>query len=173
MWNRSGVLTALAVASSVLAAPAFAGCKWVDGSDASVPDDGGRGVADWKAHFGAGTTSPTRVAGWIGSRIATLQGCLAKDDQARLYADVSVLIAHYGRKGAGWIDGGDPSLPTDGGRGVSDWRAHQAWALTAGTAPMMRPFIEGRLSALLGKLPKDGFAHLYADLSILIAIYGR
>jgi hypothetical protein len=164
-------LWTLLLSCCLFSIPAGAVCRWIDGSDPAAPGDPGRGVSDWQAHFNAGTTSAANVPDWIASRFATLQSCLSPHDYARLYADASVMIAHRGRQLSAWLDGSDQREPGDPGRGVSDWHAHfEAGKANGGNVV---GWVRGRLVHLQRHLPPDAYAHMYADLSILIANYAR
>lgn len=101
------------------------GCGWRDGQDSAVPDSG-RGVTDSDAHFrhvnnGQGLDT---VHDLVRSRLSALSQCLPLQSYARLYAEVSVVVAAVGRQKAGWVDGMDGSASADPGRGVSNKDAH-------------------------------------------------
>lgn len=169
----AGVLLATTTADSAAAAGA---CSWADAQDPNGPkDDPGRGVSDWKAHqaFALKGTNATLAPKLVNARLLALKGCLDKESYARAYADVSILIASYGRAGAGWVDGADASAPADdGGRGVAKWKAHYDYALGLG-AGNAHKLVGDRLTTLAGKLKKDDFARAYADVSIVIANLAR
>lgn len=171
-----GVSVVLFVLAALSAVPANAACNWVDGTDAAAPaDDPGRGVADWRAHFahvtdGVGVTNAHKL---VADRMNALKACLDKPGYARLYADVSVLIAFYGRAKAGWKDAMDPTAPADDpGRGIASWSAHQNHVLKGAGMTNAAKLAGDRLSAL-AKLDKALYARIYADVSILLANYAR
>jgi hypothetical protein len=155
-------------------APAAA-CTWADGQDPAGPrGDTGRGVSDWRAHFAyitAGTRAGT--AAMVFARFEALRGCLSAGDFARLYADISTQIAYYGRRGAGWLDRPDTRAGADGGRGIASYQAHYDFAADASRGATASGFVRQRLTDLNGPLSADAYAHLYADVSILVARYGR
>ena len=76
---------------------------WVDGSDPAVPhDDGGRGISNWDAHrdyvtVGIGYGNANTL---VANRLQTLSASIAREVYARLYADVSVLIARSAQSAA-------------------------------------------------------------------------
>lgn len=73
-----------------------------------------------------------------------------------------------------WADGGDPTAPpNDGGRGVSDWSAHQNHVLAGVGLTNAHTLVAARLATLKGCLTTEEYARLYADLSLLIGAYGR
>lgn len=155
--------------------PAAAACTWADGQDpAGPPGDAGRGVSDWRAHY-AYITARTRAgtAAMVFARFEALRGCLPAGDFARLYADVSTQVAYYGRRGAGWLDRPDARAGADGGRGIPSYQAHYEYAADASRGATASGFVRQRLVDLNAALPLDAYAHLYADVSILVARYGR
>lgn len=175
--SKRNVLVALLALPFLWSAPAAAACKWVDASDpAAPPDDPGRGVADWQAHFahvnvGAGLTNAHKL---VNDRMTTLKGCLDKAAYARLYADLSVIIGFYGRAQAGWKDASDPTAPADDpGRGVASWSAHQNHVLAGAGMTNANKLVGDRLQTLSTKVPKAIYGRIYADVSILLANYAR
>jgi hypothetical protein len=165
-----GLLTSASLASADT-------CKWADGPDKAAPaNDPGRGVADWSAHAnhvhsGTGLQDAHDL---VAARMATLKACGAKDAYARVYADVSVLIGHYGRSQAAWKDGSDPAAPKDDpGRGVASWSAHRDHVLKGAGMDNAHKLVGVRLKTLSTVLPKPMYARLYADVSILLANLAR
>jgi hypothetical protein len=77
-----------------------ANAGWKDASDPAAPaDDTGRGVANWGAHqnyvlAGVGYTNANKL---VGDRLQTLSTAVPKPIYARIYADVSIVIANYAR----------------------------------------------------------------------------
>lgn len=176
-WGVAVVCAGLSfVATPADAAPSAGACVWADGQDPTGPkDDQGRGVSDWKAHraFVLNPANAPIAPKLVNARLAALKGCLDKESYARVYADVSILVASYGRASAGWVDGADASAPADdGGRGVAKWRAHYDYALGVGAANANK-LVGDRFQSLLGKLKRDDFARLYADVSIVLANLAR
>jgi hypothetical protein len=163
-----------------LGLPGLAGadtCRWPDVSDhAGRHDDPGRGVSDWTVHQehvlrGVGMENAHRL---VAARLQTIQGCGDRADYARVYADVAILVAHYGRTHAGWKDGTDSKAPKlDQARGVAAWRAHRDHVLVGAGMEDGHALVHERLSALSKALPKATYARLYADLSILLANLAR
>ena len=176
--SRVLLTTTLLACGLLTTSPARAdSCKWVDGSDKAAPaNDPGRGVADWAAHAahvnaGAGLTNAHEL---VTARMATLKACGDKAAYARVYADVSVLVGHYGRSMAGWKDGSDPAAPKDdGGRGVASWSAHRDHVLKGAGMDNAHKLVGDRLLGLSKALPKAAYARLYADVSILLANLAR
>ena len=83
--------------------PVSGNCAWVDGQDPTRLEpyyDVGRGISDWNAHYNTAANSPTtdEFAGYFNSRMLSLSKCLGRDDYAKAYADVSVILAKYGRE---------------------------------------------------------------------------
>jgi len=99
-----------------------------------------------------------------------------RDQIARVasYADVSVLVGHYGRSMAGWKDASDPAAPKDDpGRGVASWAAHRDHVLKGAGMDNAHKLVGDRLLGLSKALPKAAYARLYADASILLANLAR
>ena len=118
--------------------------------------------AFWKT--GAGGSSP------IADRINALRPKLSVDDYARLYADLSVLIAGYGAQ-VGWPNGPDTTAPSDDtGRGVTDWEAHHQHGVVypGGLANL----VGGRMMALQAALNADAYSQLAARVSEKIEQFG-
>lgn len=174
--NRSVIaLLLVGLALFLCPSPSFSGCGWIDGMDQAGKDDPGRGLLNWHIHydhvkFGRAPSDVHRI---VGTRIATLTECLPRFEFARLYADVSVLIAKAGRSHAGWKDQMDSAAPSDDpGRGISNWQLHYDHvAQHQETTPVSR-LVNARMKALSTELPRDIYARLYADVSVLIAKYG-
>jgi hypothetical protein len=87
--------------SAVTAAVGRQNAGWVDGMDETAGGDPGRGVSNKDAHYrhvasGAGA-SAAHIA--VGARMASLRAVLSRETYARLYADLSVLIAQCGVSG--------------------------------------------------------------------------
>jgi hypothetical protein len=151
-------------------------CNWPDGMDPSVPVDGGRGVSDWRAHYDFATKGKGAAAAGAlsGPRVAAIKACQDPAAFARLYADLSILIGAYGRAHAGWRDGGDPTAPQDdGGRGITSWTAHEQYVLAGVGMSNADKLVGDRMMALATALPKDIYARLYADFSIVVANAAR
>lgn len=166
-------LTLLAIGSSIGQAHA---CGWKDSMDPAAPsNDPGRGLSDWKIHYeyitvhSGSTNGDTLVA----DRMQTLSSCLSIDVYAKLYADLSVLIAGVGDNQAGWKNAMDSSAPSqDPGRGLMNWQIHYKHGLGSGRSNVYR-LIGVRLSTLKQALSIEAYAKLYADASVLVAKYGR
>lgn len=131
---------------------------------------------DWRMHFdyvasGKGITDAHRL---IGERFASLRDCLPREAYARLYADVSILIASVGRQSAGWLNAMDAAAPPeDPGRGISRWQPHYDYVASGPGMVTANRFVSERLGVLGQKLSRDGYARLYADTSIILANYAR
>lgn len=103
-------------------------------------------------------------------RISTLAGQASPDSFARFYADISVLLASYGRQ-VGWIDGMDPAAPpNDPGRGVSSWDAHYNYGVNSPSG--VADVVAVRLATLRGVLSAANYSQLEAQASALLAQYG-
>ncbi|MCZ7684599.1 MAG: hypothetical protein M5U28_39840 [Sandaracinaceae bacterium] len=160
-----------------LAGTAQAQCDWTDGMDSRAPrNDPGRGISDWtqhQAYASSNERSAATVPDLIAARFDALRACSSAQVYAQLYADASVLIAHYGRAHAAWVDAMDARAPSDDpGRGVAAHGAHREYASGAAAANVSR-LVRRRLSDLRAALPPAMFARLYADVSILLANYAR
>ena len=169
-------VSSLATMINVVPASA-ATCRWADGSDPTAPSgDKGRGVADWTAHqqyvaSGAGVANAHAL---VGDRMQALKSCLDRDGYARLYADLSILVGHYGRSYNGWVDKVDPAAPAnDGGRGINNWTAHRDYAATTAGFDNAHALVSSRLQSLATRIDRGLYARLYADVSILVANYAR
>jgi hypothetical protein len=148
---------------------------WIDGQDTSVPDRG-RGVSDWNAHYqyGATTGDVSLIPGYVRDRVLDLKGRLSRPTYSRLYADLTYLIASYGLRSAGWVNGGDAAAPPDdGNRGLLNWDAHRDYVLKSVGYDVAGKLIFERLNSLQGTLGKEEFARCYADCSILILNFSR
>lgn len=175
--NPRSLLLSLGLSAFLLPGVASAAtCIWTDGMDPAVPVDGGRGVSDWRAHyeFAAKGKGAAAAAELVGPRLAAIKACQDPAAFARLYADLSILIGAYGRIHAGWRDGGDPTAPQDdGGRGITSWTAHEQHVLVGTGMSNADALVGARMKALATALPKDVYARLYADLSIVVANAAR
>ena len=174
---RSFVAAAAIVSATSTSAFAADRCGWVDGMEPAAPaDDPGRGVSDWFAHQGYVLSGPgqTTAAGLVGARLTALRGCLSKEQFARIYADLSLLIGAYGRSHAGWVNAMDPAAPADDpGRGIAAWQAHADHVLKGPGLTTAPKFVPDRLRTLSGKVSKEVYARIYADVSIFVANYAR
>lgn len=74
--------------------------------------------------------------------------------------------------GCGWVNGNDPRGGNDYGRGILNADAHRNHVMANGAA-VSPPIVANRIEVLRGCLPRDAYAHLYADASVLVASYGR
>lgn len=169
------LVSLLLIGSSICQAQAQ-GCGWKDTMDsAAASNDPGRGLSNWKIHYDhvmiqAGLNDVDKL---IANRLQTLSLCLSNDSYARLYADLSVLIAEVGDKKAGWQNAMDASAPSqDPGRGLLDWQIHYKHCLGSGRNNVY-VLVGVRLSTLKSAISKEAYAKLYADASVLIAKYGR
>ncbi len=72
---------------------------WVDGSDPRGGQDGGRGVAAWRAHmeFAQNPGRAGMASVFVRQRLGQLGAVLPPDVYGRLYADVSLLTARFAR----------------------------------------------------------------------------
>ena len=142
---------------------------------AAPSNDPGRGISSWQAHFdyvdkGTGVANAHEL---ISARMVALKSCIDKPTYARLYADLSVLIARVGRDRANWKDGMDPTAPTDDpGRGISAWAKHNNHVLTGPGYGDVHRLVGNRLQALR-TLAKAEYARVYADASVLLAKFAR
>jgi hypothetical protein len=117
-------------------------------------------------------SSAAPSTGLIGDRFADVCRRLSTEGCASLYADMSVLLANYGRQ-IGWIDGMDPKAPqNDPGRGVLDRAAHYRHAmgpLRAGVAGL----VEARLNELHVDLPESADLAMERDAAALLDGYEK
>ena len=93
--SRESYAGLYAAASVKIAAAGRLGAGWVDGMDARTASDIGRGLSDQAVHrqyilSGAGASTAHSL---VVQRMATLRAVLDRTVYARLYADLSVLIA--------------------------------------------------------------------------------
>lgn len=72
---------------------------WLDSMDSRASNDPGRGIARWRPHFdyGANGSLTSNVPGFMRTRLSDLRGPLSQQVYARLYADLSIMIARYAR----------------------------------------------------------------------------
>ena len=71
-----------------------------------------------------------------------------------------------------WVNGSDPSLADDNGRGITDWNAHYQYAMnTADLAPSVN-YIGNRMTTLETCLPLETYAAYAASISVTIAKCG-
>lgn len=152
-------------------------CNWVDGQDPKGPvGDTGRGDSVWANHYNIVMNTPGTmdVSGYLASRMSALRQCLTKTNYAKVYADVSVVLAKYGRENCGWVDGQDPRGPFgDMGRGDSVWANHYNLIVNTPGAIDVSGYFASRTSALRECLTKTDYAKTYADVSVILAKYGR
>lgn len=72
--------------------------KWRnDPNNTVIPGDPGCGLKDWNAHFNhVNTNGYGNTPDLVGKRMAQLSATISTENFAKLYADVSVIIATYG-----------------------------------------------------------------------------
>lgn len=75
--------------------------------------------------------------------------------------------------GCGWTNGHDPSLTSDGGRGITDANAHYQYIAGGASTATAAGFVGNRMTALSSCLPRGNYAKLYAAVSVAIAAVGR
>jgi hypothetical protein len=156
----------------------LAGCGWIDDQDNKATEgDKERGISDWNNHYSHIVNSPKGIsdsANFIASRMMTLSQCLNKTTYAEAYADVSVTLAQYGRDKCRWFDGQDPRLARDQGRGVSSWNDHYHYVM-ARAIRLSDPadFVVSRVVTLGECLSRADYGSAYADISVMLAEYGR
>lgn len=149
------------------------GCGWINGYDNRVPNDLGRGITDLNEHRTyIRNQGPGAVPGLFSSRLEALRGCLPNDTYARLYADVSLIIADYGRRYAGWTDSMDSRGGADPGRGLSNWQSHYAHVANYGGAPSVPGLVAQRMSDIDRVISNEVAGELYAQVTVVIARYG-
>jgi hypothetical protein len=152
----------------------YKGCDWFDGQDSKLGSDPGRGVTSWQIHFdfGKSASNLTDSYTFVGERLVSLKTCLDKEAFAALYADLSVKIAEYGIKFAGWKNNLNNPVPNDGGCGYLVWKGHFDYVDKNGPKTVDQ-LVKNRLVLLSSKLSKDDYGKLYADVSVIIALYGQ
>ena len=90
--------------------------------------------------------------GLVGDHFAEVCAAIPVESCARMYADLSVVLARYGA-GVGWVNGMDPNAPAgDPGRGVTAWQPHFNHGVGPGA---------GRLGGLISRRLDD--LHLELD----------
>jgi hypothetical protein len=129
---------------------------WQDGLDPDGPsNDSGRGVSRWQDHYQFATTNPafSSIPSMIESRLRAVQAVASEQAYAKLYADISVVLAAFGRRESRWLDAFDSAAPkADPGRGISNWQAHFDHASDAAKAEASPSLIRNRLTTLLEAL---------------------
>jgi hypothetical protein len=70
--------------------------NWTNSGNNTLTNDGGCGLKDWNAHNNWAKTNGANAPGLVRNRLAALLNEISRDNYARLYADVSVIIAKYG-----------------------------------------------------------------------------
>jgi hypothetical protein len=129
---------------------------WQDGQDPDGPsNDAGRGVSRWQDHYQFATTNPafSSIPIMIESRLRAVQAVAGEQAYAKLYADVSVVLAAFGRRESRWVDGFDSGAPkSDPGRGISSWQAHFDHASDPAKAEASPSLVRNRLATLLDVL---------------------
>jgi hypothetical protein len=150
-------------------------CAWVDESDPlASPSDGGRGISKQAAHYDWAIVGENRlqVAVIIQNRLKVLKSCLTLDKYARLYADMSLIMADYGVQYAGWSPNAEKG--NDGGKGTREWTGHYNYVNNGGGEDLIKlKIVEKRLNDLCRNLSIEDFANLYAELSVKMAFFGR
>jgi hypothetical protein len=99
--SREAYGTLYALVSVRIGATGRAQAGWIDGVDSRAGDDPGRGISDAGQHAGyvirgAGIDQAHK---FVIARLAGLREQIPTESYARLYADLSVLIASYGDTG--------------------------------------------------------------------------
>jgi hypothetical protein len=129
---------------------------WTDGQDPDGPsNDSGRGISSWQDHQQFASLDPAFVSipNMIEARLHAIQNATTEATYAKLYADVSVVLAAFGRRESRWLDGSDPNAPkSDPGRGISSWQAHYAHASDPQKAESSPALVRNRLTTLLDEL---------------------
>lgn len=145
-------------------------CNWVNGQDASISDDNGRGILDWNAHYNYALNAPELLSSsvYIGNRVAALKTCLSQEMFASTYASVSLIIARYGIQYGGWTNSPDNAIP---GCGILDSMDHYSYAL--GGNNNMDDLTRQKMKYLAENIDKEVYAKLYADVSVTLAKAGN
>jgi TRAP-type C4-dicarboxylate transport system substrate-binding protein len=71
-----------------------------------------------------------------------------------------------------WVNGADPSLADDNGRGITDWTAHYQYAMNAVDLAPSVNYIGNRMTTLESCLPLETYAAYAASISVTIAKCG-
>ncbi len=127
---------------------------WKNGKDFTVYHDTERGIQKKNLHYKWVLNSQNRdkAISFIVTRMKSLME-IPDQEYAKLYADISVMIAEMGRKKLGWIDGADTSIGNgDVGRGVSDWYAHYSWGENKNNQELAVIFIQNRLLQIFSSI---------------------
>jgi TRAP-type C4-dicarboxylate transport system substrate-binding protein len=150
---------------------ANAQCNWINGGDATLTSDHGRGSTDWNAHYNyaATTADVSIIPTYIGDRMTAIKTCLSRENYAALYASLSMRMATAGIQFAGWTNSTANSLPNDAGCGYLDSAAHYGYVMTDIGYSNVNELLKNRMIALQAAMPKDDYAKLYADVSVTIA----
>jgi len=162
------------IASLLFSMGVQAQTTWVDGQDTKMTSDQGRGVTNWKDHYQYSMNSSAQTSGFLKDRMNTLKGSLSRATYARLYADITYLIASYGLSKASWVNGADPAAPAnDPNRALLNWTAHHDYVLKTAGYENASTLVMDRMNALGKVLSKEDYARLYADCSILLVNFSR
>lgn len=150
---------------------ANAQCNWINGSDAALTSDQGRGTTDWNAHYNyaATTNDVSIIPTFIGDRMTAIKTCLSRENYAALYASLSIRIATAGIQFAGWTNSTSNSLPNDAGCGYLDSAAHYGYVMSDVGYANVSELLKNRMFVLQTAMSKDEYAKLYADVSVAIA----
>ena len=166
------------------------GLGWVDGLDPRAGPDQGRGISNRDTHYGYPLSNAGNARGsvaLIGDRLSSMLGgrstgnlggpapdSITPEQFAQLYADLSMAVAAVGRAQLGWVDGQDPSGPSnDSGRGISDGQAHYGYALASQGRATVPALIQERMRVIQENVSAEQYANLYAAVSVRIATLGR
>jgi len=144
-------------------------CNWINGSDASIPDDNGRGILDWNAHYNYALNAPELLSSsvYVGNRVTNLKNCLSQEMFASSFASVSLMIARCGIQYAGWVNSPDNAIP---GCGILDSMDHYSYAI--GGNNNMGDLSRQKMKYLSENIDKEVYARLYADVSVALAKAG-
>lgn len=72
----------------------------------------------------------------------------------------------------GWVDGQDPRIGFDPGRGITRWNDHYNYGIVTRDINSCASFVGDRMLTLTKCLNMDQYGKLYADVSVKIAEYG-
>ena len=104
---------------------------------------------------------------YLAQRFGAMRSMLSTEEFARLYANLSVLLATYGSQ-IGWVNGGDArARPGDPNRGLLNPQAHYDHVINGG-GPGVAGFIDGRLEDLARGLPPQATAELARRVEALL-----
>ncbi len=88
----------------------------------------------------------------------------------KIIVSIVLLYAFHANAQTNWLDGQDSKLPSDPGRGVSNWKDHFQAANADNSK--VSTYLKDRMITLKAGLARETYSRLYADITYLMASYG-